>query len=133
MHLTLKRQVATPSAANAFEQQERFDNFRQEFNQIRPHEALGMKTPASLFEPSARKIPEQLPALEYPLHDETVVVSKEGYLYQKGVGRSYVGCALRYQPLGLRHIETGTWLVSFMDLDLGYLDEETNTLVEIPR
>lgn len=43
------------------------ENWRSEvYNTLRPHEALGMKTPISLWTPSARKRPDRLPELEYP-------------------------------------------------------------------
>jgi hypothetical protein len=63
---TLKQEVAQPPAANRRKQQRALDRFRQEYNEVRPHEALGMRTPAEVYEPSARKFPERLPEPEYP-------------------------------------------------------------------
>src|SRR2546426_8126936 len=65
MHRTLKQEAAQPPAANRREQQRALDRFRQEYNQVRPHEALG-QTPASLYEPSPRKFPAQVPEPAYP-------------------------------------------------------------------
>jgi transposase InsO family protein len=47
MHKTLEQQTTRPPAATSRGQQRRFDRFRHEFNEERPHEALGQKTPAS--------------------------------------------------------------------------------------
>jgi transposase InsO family protein len=66
MHRTLKQEAAQPPAANRREQQRALDRFRQEYNQVRPHEALGMQTPAALYEPSRRKFPAQVPEPAYP-------------------------------------------------------------------
>src|SRR5713226_6487547 len=66
MHRTLKQETADPPAANRRKQQRALDRFRQEYNEVRPHEALGMRTPAEVYEPSARKFPEQVPEPEYP-------------------------------------------------------------------
>ena len=64
MHRTLKLDLR--SAEDWRGQQRELDRFRQDYNQVRPHEALGMQTPASVYEPSQRAYPERLPKLEYP-------------------------------------------------------------------
>ena len=65
MHRTLKQEAAQPPAANRREQQRALDRFRQEYNERRPHEALGMQTPASLYTPSRRKFPAPVPEPDY--------------------------------------------------------------------
>jgi putative transposase len=54
MHLTLKKEATTPPAANFLQQQARFDDFMEVFNRERPHEALEMKCPAEVYQPSPR-------------------------------------------------------------------------------
>src|ERR1700686_2161883 len=66
MHRTLKQETAQPPAANPREQQRTLDRFRQEFNELRPHEALEMQTPAAIYQPSARPFPASLPEPDYP-------------------------------------------------------------------
>jgi transposase InsO family protein len=66
MHRTLKQETAQPAAANRRAQQRAFDCFREEYNERRPHEALGMQTPALLYEPSPRAYPARVPEPEYP-------------------------------------------------------------------
>ncbi len=66
MHRTLKQETAQPPAANRREQQRMLDRFRQEYNQVRPHEALQMQTPAAVYQPSARPFPARLPEPDYP-------------------------------------------------------------------
>jgi transposase InsO family protein len=66
MHRTLKLEAAQPPAANRRQQQRELDRFRQEYNQVRPHEALQMQTPAAVYQPSARKFPSRVPEPEYP-------------------------------------------------------------------
>src|SRR6266568_1237075 len=60
MHRTLKQEAAQPPAANRRKQQQALDHFRQEYNQVRPHEALEMQTPAAVYQPSARTFPERV-------------------------------------------------------------------------
>src|SRR5216684_3299041 len=66
MHRTLKQEAAEPPAANRRQQQRTLDRFRQEYNRVRPHEALEMQTPAAIYQPSARKFPSRVPQPEYP-------------------------------------------------------------------
>jgi putative transposase len=66
MHRTLKQEAAQPPAADRRKQQQELHRFRQEYNQVRPHEALGMQTPAAVYRPSARNYPSRVPEPEYP-------------------------------------------------------------------
>jgi len=66
MHRTLKQETAEPAAANRRAQQRAFDHFRQEYNHQRPHQALGMQTPAAVYAPSPRSYPARVPEPEYP-------------------------------------------------------------------
>jgi transposase InsO family protein len=65
MHRTLKQETAQPAAAHRRAQQKAFDRFRQEYNQVRPHEALHMRTPASCYQVSPREFPARVPEPEY--------------------------------------------------------------------
>jgi len=66
MHRTLKQEAAQPPASNRRQQQRALDRFRQEYNQVRPHEALEMQTPAAVYQPSARKFPARVLEPQYP-------------------------------------------------------------------
>src|SRR5690606_25367094 len=100
--------------------------FTAEFNNERPHEALGMKVPADCYQPSARDY-HGLPELTYPLHDKDVIVTSCGRIcmHRKKINISTV---LAGQRLGIKEIDEGIWLVSFMHYDLGYIDLEQKTL-----
>jgi transposase InsO family protein len=126
MHLTLKQEATRPAGANILQQQAKFDGFIEEFNQQRPHEALGMKCPAELYTPSPRPY-DGIPDPHYPFHDRTVMVTNCGRLclYRKKINLS---TSLAGQAVGVKEVETGIWQVSFMDYDLGYIDLEEKTL-----
>jgi putative transposase len=66
MHRTLKQEVALRPAEDRRAQQRDLDRFRREYNQVRPHEALGMETPARVYATSPRAYPRQVPEPEYP-------------------------------------------------------------------
>jgi putative transposase len=126
MHLTLKKETTRPPGSNSLQQQERFDVFVREFNAERPHEALEMKCPAELYLASPRPY-DGLPELTYPFHDRELLVTACGRLclHRKRINVSTV---LAGQKLGIKEVDDGIWLASFMHYDLGYFDLEQKTL-----
>jgi hypothetical protein len=126
MHLTLKKEATRPPGMNCLQQQARFDAFVHEFNVERPHEALAMMCPAELYSASPRPY-RGLPELTYPLHDRDVLVTACGRIcmHRKRVNISTV---LAGQRLGIKEVDDGIWIVSFMHYDLGFIDLEQKTL-----
>jgi len=126
MHLTLKKEATRPPGMNSLQQQARFDAFVQEFNTERPHEALAMKAPAQVYSASPRSY-SGLPELSYPLHDREVLVTACGRIcmHRKRVNVSTV---MAGQKLGIKEVDEGIWIVSFMHYDLGFIDLEQKTL-----
>jgi len=125
MHRTLKRETTRPARRNLLQQQERFDEFVEEFNQERPHESLDMKRPAQIYVASPRPYPSKLPELTYPTHDDVRVVRRNGCLQLHGRREVYLAKALCDQPVGLREEDDGRWLVTFASLDLGHVVDRT--------
>lgn len=123
MHRTLKFETARPPRSNLLQQQERFDTFAAEFNDERPHEALAMKRPAEVYERSPRPYPATLPEPSYPEHDDVLRVSRDGTVYFKR-RQVYFAAALAGQHIGIREEPDGRWLVTFMDLDLGFFSTD---------
>lgn len=122
MHRTLKAETTRPAASTRLAQQRRFNRFREEFNDVRPHEAIGQHTPSSLYHASSRPYPRRLPPLEYPAHFEVRLVSRNGGIRWNShwVNVSHV---LGEQYVGLEEIDNGIWTVYFGPIELGRLDE----------
>ena len=122
MHLTLKKEATKPASYNFLQQQIRFDDFISVYNNERPHQALGGRYPGDLYTPSARpyRLPEQP---EYPFHDRTIRVTQCGRLC---IGSRKINFSTVFagQDVGIREVADGIWLVSFMDYDLGFFDED---------
>jgi len=74
MPLTLKKEATKPPTHNSLQQQARFDEFMEVFNHQRPHDALDMKCPVEVYQPSARPY-QGLPDIDYPFHDKVIVVT----------------------------------------------------------
>ena len=126
MHLTLKKETTKPAAQNFLQQQARFDEFIDCYNRERPHQALDMKYPAELYEPSAH-LYHGLDALHYPFHDRTITVTQCGRIC---FGRRKINLSTVFagQNVGVKEVSDRIWLVSFMDYDLGFFDHETGRL-----
>jgi hypothetical protein len=122
MHLVLKQETTRPAGRNFLQQQERFDSFVHEYNFERPHEALGQRPPADLFARSPRAFPETIPEPEYPLHDAVRRVTASGHVHISPLERCFLTTVLAGELVGLREVDDGLWLSSFMNLDLGVYD-----------
>jgi transposase InsO family protein len=122
MHRTLKAETTRPPSPAMRSQQRRFDTFRHEFNEQRPHEALEQRTPAAVYQPSARSMPAKLPPLEYPDRFEVRYVSANGGIrWNSGWVNVSTTCIGEY--VGLEEIDDGIWNVYFGALRLGRLLE----------
>ena len=108
MHRTLKAETARPPSQTFERQQKRFDHFRDVYNNERPHEALGQKRPASIYQPSRRPYPESLPPIEYLGHLETRKVGHNGMMRWKDK-RIFTSKTLTGEWVGLEEIDDGIW------------------------
>ncbi len=124
MHLTLKKEATKPASQNFLKQQERFDRFMYVYNQERPHQALQMKYPAEIYVSSSRPY-RGLSDLEYPFHDRTITVTNCGRIC---IGKRKINLSTVFagQNVGIKQLSDQVWLVSFMQYDLGFFDQETD-------
>jgi len=127
MHRTLKAETCRPARSNLLQQQECFDEFRRKFNDERPHEALEMKRPTEAYRQSERRLPQPLPELTYPLHDDVLTVGRGGHIRLPRGRQIFLSSALVQQEVGLREEMDGRWLVTFASLDLGHYDPRVGT------
>jgi transposase InsO family protein len=121
MHRTLKAQTSKPPAADAREQQARFDQFRRHYNEERPHEALGQRPPADLYSPSPRALPERIEDPWYDADHQVRRVRATGEIKWRGQ-LAFVGEALAGELVGLAELDNGDHVVRFCGRDLGLID-----------
>jgi putative transposase len=126
IHLTLKKEATKPAAQNFLQQQARFDDFIDCYNNERPHQALNMKYPTEIYYRSPRPY-RGLSELEYPFHDRTVTITQCGRIC---IGRRKINLSTVFagQNVGVKEVSDKIWLVSFMQYDLGFFDNETGRL-----
>jgi putative transposase len=131
MHLTLKKEATKPASYNFLQQQERFDDFIEVYNNERPHQGLGGLYPGELYTPSAREFFHPEPP-EYPCHDRTILVTRCGRIC---IGRRKINLSIVFagQYVGVREVADEVWLVSFLDYDLGFFDRELNKVEPVGK
>lgn len=123
MHRTLN-EALQPPGHDLRAQQRRFNAFRRYFNEERPHEALGQRTPHSLYKASTRPYPSRIPEPEYEQSMVTRKVQYNGEFGWKG-GELFISETLRGETIGLRAVSDGIWELRFCHLVLGTLNERT--------
>jgi len=128
MHRTLKAATTRPPATTLATQQRVFDEFRQEYNTLRPHEALGDATPASVWRPSMRLYPAAIVKPEYPGHFIPRLVSNAG-TFRLNHRQMFISQALKQEYIGLEEIDDGIWSIYYYEVLLGRLDERIRKLV----
>jgi transposase InsO family protein len=121
MHRTLKQYTAQPAARTVRAQQKAFDEFRKEYNEQRPHQGLGMATPASLYAASGREYPRRLPELKYPAGWIQRRVTASGEVKHQG-RRFFLSEVLEGQIVGLEEIDDEYYRLWFGPAELGLLD-----------
>ena len=121
MHRTLKQDCAM--VEDRWAQQRELDRFRHEFNQVRPHEALAMETPASVYEASPREYPASMRVLKIKSHGHFRWNKREVFLSE----------VLWGERIGLEEIDDGIFTVYFAHLPLAQFDATTGKLVGVKR
>jgi putative transposase len=123
MHLTMQREVVPHAAADMLRQQEHFELWREDFNDKRPHEALGMRTPAEVFRPSPKPYVDDPQEPAYEGYDRVARITRCGSLWIPAIeDKVFISMALAQELVALKEEEDDLWRVRFMELDLGYYD-----------
>jgi transposase InsO family protein len=132
MHRTLKEETATPPAANRRAQQQAFQRFRREYNEERPHEALGQKTPATVYVPSPRPFPERVPEPEYDNGFEVRRVYPHGQFFWQGQD-VFLSKALAGERIGLEPLDERYWCVYLAAFPIAVFDSEELWTGAVPK
>ena len=128
MHLTLKQATALPPATTPRKQQHRFDRFREEYNHIRPHEALAMQPPASLYQPSTREYPRREPEIVYASQWPVRKIDRWGSFYWKRQ-HVFLSEVLRGEHIGLAAVDERYYRTYFGPMWLGVFDSHTRKML----
>lgn len=125
-HLTLLEAMRPPPPTRAA-QARRFAAFARDYNEERPHEALGQRTPASFYRPSPRAMPTRLPEPDYPTEAVVRQVRSNGEIKWRG-DFIHLCSSLAGEAVAIEEIEGGYWQVSFFNVPIGIIDQKTPQL-----
>jgi putative transposase len=128
LHRTLAEETTRPPAYRLSEQQAIFNWFRRDYNEQRPHEALGQRRPANVYVPSPRRMPARLPRLEYPANLQVRRVSQTGFIGYRGE-RYFVSEVLAREDVGLAEVADGAVELWIGTVAVGYIDLRKRKLV----
>lgn len=131
MHRDLKREATRPPGNTFLSQQKLFNNFRQIYNTIRPHEALNMKTPEEVHTKSRRQYPRIIREWEYDRETMMKMVTVNGAIRWKDKGFVMISTALGGKYIGMKEVETGMWALHYRHVPLGYYDEVSGKVFEV--
>ncbi len=124
MHRELKRETTRPASSTLGAQQRRFEAFRTRYNNERPHEGIGDRTPSSLWTPSSRAYPEQIVPPFYPAHMEVRRVSTAG-TFRLHSQQPFLSHTLMGEDVGLEEVGDGIWNIVYYRTLLGKIDERS--------
>ncbi len=130
-HRTLDEETASPPQPNERSQQRAFDTFRNDYNEVRPHEALGQQPPSSVYRPSHREYPRRAESPEYASGVTVRRVRTNGQIKWNG-GLVYLSEALKGEPVGLVQQDPRYWTVIYGPLSIGLLDDHAGHVLHTP-
>lgn len=119
IHRTMKEATASPPANTLQEQQRRFDVFRRDYNEERPHDGLGGRTPSMLYAASARPFRGPQP-LTYPEDFERRCIRPKGFLRWRGRDH-YISEVFAGLDVGVEEVTNDEWRLWYADVVLGSL------------
>jgi len=130
MHRTFKQEATIPPASSLPAQQRKFDHFRQEFNEVRPHQSLGMKRPAQLYHPSTRTMPKRIEPYDYPSHYLVRRVSRCGTIRVLR-NQVFVSNTLNEDAVGLEEVDDGVYDLFYCFYHIGRYELKSNKIHDI--
>ena len=125
--LNFTLEAMRPPEPDRAAQQRRFVKFTRDYNEERPHEALGQRPPASVYRPSPRQMPRQLPKPNYAAEAAVRKVRSNGEIKWQG-DFIHICSALAGEAVAVEETETGRWQVSFFDAPIGWIDPDKKKL-----
>jgi putative transposase len=130
MHADVAAQLEADPSDNLTVQQLAADRWRKEFNEVRPHESLQMKTPAEVYFRSTRSYLGIRPP-RYPAHQVVRRVNRMGCVHYQGK-TIFISASLAGFDIAVRR--WGTRLaVRFYEISLGFFDFALAPLHRPPR
>ncbi len=122
MHRELKAEATKPPGYSLQPQQRKLNTFVKEYNELRPHEALDMRTPSAVHQKSSREYPEKIISWEYPNDYKVKYITRNGAIRVDINTWLFVSTALAGKHVGLEELGNGIYRMYYHEFLLGYVD-----------
>jgi transposase InsO family protein len=122
MHRDIKAELQRSPAKNLREEQLRFNDWREQYNTIRPNQALGMKRPSAVYAASSKKYPIEILNYDYPEQWMTRRIDARGHLYWRQK-RRFIAGAIAGETVGIKEEENRLLSIWFCEMKLGTTNE----------
>lgn len=129
-HRTMKQELLNHTEiADIADAENKFSAWRDKYNNLRPHEALGMKTPGEVYKPSQREYKEEIEKWEYGGEHHVLKVNSWGYVrfdkWQVYLSETMIG-----QYLEFRHSADGeSFIACYRNYKIAEFDTANGVLL----
>ena len=129
-HRTIKQELLNHrNIEDIIDAKKQFDIWRSKYNNLRPHEALGMKTPAEVYTPSKRMYPERIKKYEYGGEYHVIKVNSWGYVrfdkWQVYLSETMVDQHIEFRPSS----DGETFIACYRNFEIAEFDTEDGQLI----
>ena len=131
MHRDLKAEATRPPAMTLGAQQRKFDKFLSDYNTVRPHEALGMKTPDEVHRKSPRVYNRKIQEWDYDKQLALRLVTVNGAIRWDKKHFVMISTALAGRYVGVEEVDDGVWAIWYRHVQLGLYSERTGKVYEV--
>ena len=126
-HRTMKAEALRTTPANLEHAKQLLSDWRWRYNELRPHEALGMKPPAAVYRESKRQFSEPKPFL-YNEGARLVKVNNWGYL-RFGPIQVYLSETMKDTYLEIRPADLDTFRIIYRNYQIAVVDAVDHVLL----
>lgn len=131
MHRDLKAEATRPAGKNLTDQQRKFNQFIDDYNNIRPHEGIGMQRPAMVHEISKRNYDGRIYSWDYDRDINPRMVSANGFIRWRTDKWISISTALCGKMIGMKEVAEGIYELYYRHVLLGYFSEQTGKTYEV--
>lgn len=127
-HRTMKAEALRQMPKDLADARRVLEEFRFRYNELRPHCALGGKTPAAVYRPSQRQLPEKIEPFDYPADARMTKINSWGYL-RFGPVQLYLSETMKDTYLEVRPSENDTFLLIYRNFKIAAVDAKEGKLL----
>ena len=129
-HRTLKDELLKHKTfSDIYDADRQLQEWREKYNNIRPHEALGMQCPSEIYKPSTREYKEKISEYEYSGQYHVIKVNSWGYArfdkWQVYLSETMIGEHIEFRP----NPHGDSFIACYRNFKIAEFDTQTGKLI----